>query len=168
MGHDVFNRAVTFSEGALWANGNSVRETAIASLVLEKLSWAEFSKERVLEFLYQGDASERRLRFSSLAPILLAAAELNDEVALSILDHHAERITASLSAVCRRLGFNEVALGLVGGIASSKLGEKYLLPRVLGHPEFADRAVTLCRFGLGTGEKDLLLEAMRATLKNCA
>ena len=123
-GHWFADRGSGYDLGrnALWAVAEAVDQTGpktlLVELILDKLKLSE--AREIVPTISQGANIQRQI--ASLAPLVIYAAEMNDRVALSIIDAATEEATKLISQLAKRLEITECfSLVVAGGLACTEL-----------------------------------------------
>ncbi len=89
------------------------RETILKRLIFEEFNLADLMQ--IVSEIYLG-----KFDIAKVAPIVMKAAELGDEVAIKILDDACVELLAHIEAVLKKVEFGEkVNLALIGGVLQS-------------------------------------------------
>ena len=141
------------------------KKTLLTQLVEEKLGKSVRSS---IGYLY----SDGKRTIASFAPVVFAAAEQGDEIALDIIRRGADELALLITTGGRLIGKAPYRVALVGGLwnaplyqnaVRARLNEDYLLTQLTAPPVLGSCLAALEQAGLNAGDdmRDTLIAALK-------
>ena len=157
LGKEAINAALREEDGR-------GKKTLLTELVNEKLGKSVRSS---IGYLY----SDGKRTIASFAPVVFAACEQGDEVALDILGRAADELALLITTGGKLIGTKPYRVALVGGLwnapllqnaVRARLNEDYILTQLTAPPVLGSALAALEKAGLNAGDdmRDQLIRAL--------
>lgn len=123
--------------------------------------------EKINNLIYTGTdrTAEQNENIAALAPHVLKAAAMGDDVAKQIVGQAVEFMANHLQAVCKKLGFTETTVGLHGGLFKNPYADELIIGPLRDHRYVAGLTLDYQRLGITSSDPNPVIEAVRFVLE---